>query len=252
MLARSRRNAFTLIELLVVISIIALLISILLPALGSARKAAKDLQCLSNLRQLGVSLATYSTEFDGYLPAQNTADYSYDSSIRWFTWFVALDKTGILESGERIKDAGQSALVCPLDEEVTFSSEWIYTSYGTSGYTMPALDANGKVTNVREGYMEKGYPRVGQMRYPSELFTLSEPFGAPYLETLYSNRWDPSWWGNFDWTRHSQSQNGTGGVANAGYVDGHASAIHQNTDEIVGLWEVTKAERAQKCRMWLW
>ena len=63
------RRAFTLIELLVVISIIALLIAILLPALGSARWVAQISQCSSNFHQAGVATANYAVDHDGMLPA---------------------------------------------------------------------------------------------------------------------------------------------------------------------------------------
>jgi prepilin-type N-terminal cleavage/methylation domain-containing protein len=62
------RRAFTLIELLVVIGIIAVLISILLPALGAARDRAQNLQCLSNLRACGQVLIIYANQNKGYFP----------------------------------------------------------------------------------------------------------------------------------------------------------------------------------------
>ena len=64
---RRSHHGFTLIELLVVISIIALLIAILLPALAGAREAAKVVKCKSNEKQLGVTLAVYSSDNDDWL-----------------------------------------------------------------------------------------------------------------------------------------------------------------------------------------
>lgn len=62
------RRAFTLVELLVVISIIALLVSILMPALSKARYQAKKVLCMSNIRQWGLASSTYAADYEGWFP----------------------------------------------------------------------------------------------------------------------------------------------------------------------------------------
>jgi len=80
-----RRQAFTLVELLVVIGIIALLVSILLPALNKARQSADAVRCLSNLRQMGVGAALYVNEW-GYWPVPfSTGTFEWSDQIARYT-----------------------------------------------------------------------------------------------------------------------------------------------------------------------
>jgi len=71
------RDGFTLIELLVVIAIIALLVGILLPALGAARETARSVVCLSMLRQHGVGVMTYANNFKDAIVGPNSSGASW-------------------------------------------------------------------------------------------------------------------------------------------------------------------------------
>ncbi len=84
---KTYRAGFTLVELLVVIGIIALLIAILLPALQRARQQAASVNCMSNLRQIGIGVLAYTLENGQYLPhgAANHGVHSWTAKIAPWT-----------------------------------------------------------------------------------------------------------------------------------------------------------------------
>lgn len=92
--AVSAIGAFTLVELLVVIGIIALLISILLPALNSARESANVVKCASNMRQIGLAFAQYAADWKGsYPPGITPLDDSVTGLRNENTW-IQVDRVG--------------------------------------------------------------------------------------------------------------------------------------------------------------
>lgn len=131
---------FTLVELLVVIGIIALLISMLLPALNRARRAATSLTCMSNLRQIGLSIQFYSNDFNGIVPlasngtllgkAQNGNDV-----FNWMHWLNERKyiNGGGTQNGQRTY-AENGIGICPehptpIPEAPT--DGWMATWFGT-------------------------------------------------------------------------------------------------------------------------
>lgn len=148
---RGQRQAFTLVELLVVTGIIAILISVLLPALNSARMAAKQTACLSNMRQCYILFVQYAQMNRGQVPLG--CDNS-NKSLSYKAWHVVpgtFDRTTLEPSGSwgymttwgrlylaRLMPTAQFAY-CPLetDPSMTYNSRpnnpWAPARAGESG-----------------------------------------------------------------------------------------------------------------------
>jgi prepilin-type N-terminal cleavage/methylation domain-containing protein/prepilin-type processing-associated H-X9-DG protein len=218
MKAKARRNlrtshehAFTLIELLVVVAIIAILASMLLPALARAKEKAKAIKCLSNEKQIGLGYILYANDHSDYLPL--AADPSAASPCQWF-WEISRYIARETPSYSNLVAQG-NVVACPSAKlknavPTNIPANAAYGGYGQNYYYL--------------GYMEEtDRKKTTQVTKPSE--TCMNGDGLDVDRNLnwwnYGYLYPPSVppWGTASvrpYIRH-----GKGG--NYSWVDGHAS-----------------------------
>ncbi len=132
---KNRQYNFTLIELLIVIAIIAILASMLLPALSTARERARTSQCANNLKQIGSAFMMYSTDHRDFYPCPDFGSWG-----GWDTWLQAV-RSGYLGSDtfntsyDWTKQKSSGPLYCPSSK-----TAWSWSRYQYGGdYGMNTL-----------------------------------------------------------------------------------------------------------------
>lgn len=225
---RAGLRGFTLIELLVVISIIAILVGILLPALGASRRSARVAACLSNQRQLLVAVTAYAVEYNDSIPFGPQANPASPSNFYPATGMV----TSMLSRppGEPV---GAGLL---LDHHLGDTPEALFCPGSDDEFDAAAqLERIGENWAISNYYYRHGSNTQASLALPPEQWddhiridNLGDNAnGKPIRALFIDQNFDAKGGASFDVlkprTNHDER------IANAAFVDGHAKSINNES-----------------------
>ncbi|MEQ9617474.1 MAG: type II secretion system protein [Phycisphaerales bacterium] len=241
-----RSPGFTMIELLVTIAVVAILVSILLPALGGARDSARTVRCASNLRQLAIAWRVYANDYDDWaMPLAYTSfeDVGTGDSIFW--WGGAGNVSGDVVYGDGflspyLSDSLREASVyqCPSQPEGSYvpqgSSGRVTTTYGYNGYYLCPPKTPGWSFTIGE----QRWKRLSHVLRPSELFVFADTLLPASTLPRGTSLLDPPmlYEGSGEWRENATPTTAFrhhGRAANAAHADGSVATTSAQSAWVV-------------------